>query len=125
MDSLEVVGALKADARQRSFRTVIQGAIATVLVAVLPIVYTGVQSGLDKVNWDVLGWSAGTAAAMAFVSYMMAFLRPIAPVVTQPVPVVPVAPVTPPQTPVVDPAPVDTGELRPLTLDELMGMYQQ
>lgn len=67
---------VKADANQRTIRTIVQGAIATVLVAVLPLVYTAVANGVEKVQWTNVGFSAATAGLMALITYVMAFLKP-------------------------------------------------
>lgn len=74
---MDTVVKLKADAKQRSWRTVLQGLGATIVVGVLPLVNSAIANGLDKVNWLALEQSAATAAVMAIISYLMAFMRPV------------------------------------------------
>lgn len=74
---MDTVVKLKADAKQRSWRTVLQGLGATIVVGVLPLVNSAIANGIDKVNWVALEQSAATAAVMAIISYLMAFMRPV------------------------------------------------
>lgn len=73
------VQSVKVDATQRGLRTLVQGAVAAVVVAVLPVVSTVISSGIDKVNWQVLEVSTATAAVMALSAYVMAFVKPAIP----------------------------------------------
>ena len=77
VDMNTAIKTVKADAKQRSLRTLAQGAIATVVVTVLPILYAAIYNGIDKINWQTLEQTALTAAMMAFISYLMGVLRPV------------------------------------------------
>jgi len=70
------VAQVKIDAKQRTLRSLLQGAIATIVVSVLPIINTSVSQGFDKVDWHVLEVSAVTAGTMALISYVMAYVKP-------------------------------------------------
>lgn len=72
------VDVVKSQAKTLPMRTIFQGAVATVLVAVLPLVYTAVQGGVQFTNWSTLGNSALTAGLMAAISFVMAIYRPVA-----------------------------------------------
>lgn len=67
---------VKADAAQRTWRTIVQGLIATVLVAVIPVIYSAIQGGVENVNWETVRNSAITAGLMAGLAAIMAILRP-------------------------------------------------
>lgn len=73
------VSAVKADAKQRSLRTLVQGAIAFVLVSVLPTVQSAIANGIQNVDWQVTGNSALTVGTIALISYIMTFARPVVP----------------------------------------------
>lgn len=70
---------VKADAAQRTWRTLVQGVLATVLVAVIPVVISAIQGGVEAVNWETVRNSAVTAGLMAGLAAVMAILRPVAP----------------------------------------------
>jgi hypothetical protein len=57
----------KADARNRAGRTLLQGAAATVLVAVLQAVTAALSDG--ETDWKAIAWTAGGAALMAGFAY--------------------------------------------------------
>lgn len=67
---------LKADAKQRSIRSLIQGAIAVVVAAAVAVLTPAIAGGIDKVEWIPVGYSAGTAALMALLAYVMAKVIP-------------------------------------------------
>jgi len=64
---------VKTDAKDRSFRTALQGLVALLVVNVVPVVNAAVEGGLDKVNWEMVGYSAGTAAVVTVLSWLMRF----------------------------------------------------
>jgi hypothetical protein len=67
---------LSADAKQRSVRSLIQGAVAVVTAAVVAVLTPAIAGGIDKVDWVPVGYSAGTAALMALLAYVMAKVIP-------------------------------------------------
>lgn len=76
-ETTKVVASTKADANQRTWRTAVQGLLATVVLTVFPIVQGAIAGGLDKVNWTVTGYAAGTAAVITFISWAMAYAKPV------------------------------------------------
>lgn len=61
---------LKADARNRSWRTALQGLVASVAVAVLTVAEKAVADGVDKIDASTLQVSLETAAATAVLSWL-------------------------------------------------------
>lgn len=68
---------VKSEAKQRGARTLLQGAIATVLVAVLPVLYAAFSAGVDTINWETLKISALTAGSTALISFAMNWVKPV------------------------------------------------
>lgn len=60
------------DARNRAWRTLLQGAVVTVMVAVLPVVYGAIVNSGDitAVNWAATGTAALTASATSAMSWV-------------------------------------------------------
>ena len=58
-----------ADARSRALRTVLQGAVSTILVAVAAVVLDQVTAG-QIVDYATLGAAAATAAGTAITAYV-------------------------------------------------------
>lgn len=70
----------KADARERSWRTLVQGALATVVVGVGGTVGTAIASDsfslTDWSDWKAAGIAAGTAAVAAGIAYVQRLVQP-------------------------------------------------
>lgn len=75
-ESSPSVATVKVDAKQRGIRTLVQGAAAAIVVAVVPVINAAVTGGVDKINWQVLEVSALTAGIMALSAYVLAFVKP-------------------------------------------------
>lgn len=77
---LDTVPSVKADARNRSWRTLVQGLIATVIVGVGGAVGQAVAApGFDITSSAALGTAgtaAGTAAVAALIAYVQRFIQP-------------------------------------------------
>lgn len=69
-------GLVAEDTKDRSIRTFVQGLISSVVVGVLPLIYTAVSAGVDHVNWSTLAVAAITAALMTAISAVMAKVSP-------------------------------------------------
>lgn len=71
---------VKADARERSWRTLVQGALATVVVGVGGTVGTAIASDdfslSDWGDWKAAGIAAGTAAVAAGIAYVQRLVQP-------------------------------------------------
>lgn len=71
---------VKADARERSWRTLVQGALATVVVGVGGTVGTAIASDsfslTDWGDWKAAGIAAGTAAVAAGIAYVQRLIQP-------------------------------------------------
>lgn len=71
---------VKADARERSWRTLMQGALATVVVGVGGTVGTAIASDsfslTDWSDWKAAGIAAGTAAVAAGIAYVQRLIQP-------------------------------------------------
>ncbi|MET8382506.1 hypothetical protein ABZV14_05825 [Streptosporangium canum] len=59
----------KADAKSRSWRSLGQGALVSVLIAVSAVVYTGL-AGAELPDWRLLGVAVLQAAGTALASYV-------------------------------------------------------
>ena len=64
------------EALSRSWRTLVQGAIATVLITVIPVFQAALTSGVENVNWELTGAAALTAALTSISSYVYNLLKP-------------------------------------------------
>lgn len=76
----ETVPDAKADAKSRSWRTLVQGLIATVVVGVggtlgTALVDPNFDIG-DITDWKFAGASVGTAAVAAAIAYVQRFVQP-------------------------------------------------
>lgn len=101
----ETTTTVAADAKQRTVRSLIQGAIAVAVAAATLVIQPAIAGGIDKVNWVALGYSAGTAVLVALLAFVMAKVIPAlnaedpAPLVAEavfvPVPVAPAEDNTP------------------------------
>lgn len=71
---------VKADARERSWRTLVQGVLATVAVGVGGTVGTAIASDdfslTDWGDWKAAGIAAGTAAVAAGIAYVQRLVQP-------------------------------------------------
>lgn len=67
---------VKQEATNRGIRTTYQGAIAVVLVSVLPILNSALDDGWENADWTVTGYAALTAAVTAVVSYIYNLVKP-------------------------------------------------
>lgn len=61
---------LTTDAKNRSWRTLLQGLVASVLLGIWPIVQAALNNGILSVDWSTLRLSAINAAATAGVSFL-------------------------------------------------------
>ncbi|MBH0119824.1 hypothetical protein I0Q12_09975 [Rhodococcus sp. CX] len=70
----------KADARDRAWRTTVQGAVATVLIAVLlalaDLLGTGTLDLATSGAWKAIAGTAGGAALMAVLAYVQRLISP-------------------------------------------------
>jgi hypothetical protein len=68
------------DAKSRALRTIVQGGIATVLVAIFTALATALNGGgvdlTSGEDWKVVAISAGTAAVTAVLSYVQRLVNP-------------------------------------------------
>lgn len=64
------------DARNRAIRTVIQGLLTDVLVAVAIVVYDALQTSAHSPDWKLLGMSVVKTVMITVASYVMRKLRP-------------------------------------------------
>lgn len=61
---------LSKDAQNRSWRTLLQGLVAAVLMGVWPIISAAVTGGVENIEWMVLRLSLINAAVTAAVTYV-------------------------------------------------------
>lgn len=70
----------KPDAKDRAWRTLAQGLVATVLVGLVTAVGTAVAAPGFNVfageSWQAVGTAAGTAAVMSVLAYVQRLLQP-------------------------------------------------
>jgi len=65
------------DARNRTWRTFLQGLVAAVLMGTWPVVQATMNAGLQSVDWSVMKWSLVNAAVTAGVTFLWrTFLDP-------------------------------------------------
>lgn len=67
---------MNPDVKSRTVRTIVQGAIAIVIMAVVPILQAALADGIETVDWAVTGAAALTAGIMALLAFIMAELKP-------------------------------------------------
>lgn len=73
----DLTPAAKIDRRERSLRTLAQGAVVTAVVALATVLAAGVAGRpLDEVDWSALAGMAGGAVLTAVASYVAANLAP-------------------------------------------------
>lgn len=64
------------DARNRAIRTVIQGLLTDVLVAVALVVYDALQTSSEHIEWKLLAMSVAKTALITVASYVMRKVKP-------------------------------------------------